>query len=79
MYRVTKKGTIMYKFVEEAFAKAVANKENTLDGKINMNFVESDVYMECVAEFGKELMSDYLDIFDAVADKFIVDNQVEYC
>lgn len=69
----------MYKFVEEAFAKAVANDENTLNGKINMNFVEADVYMDCVAEFGKELMSNYLDIFDAVADKFIVDNNIEYC
>jgi len=69
----------MYKFVEEAFAKAVANGENTLNGKINMNFVEADVYMDCVAEFGKELMSNYLDIFDAVADKFIVDNNIEYC
>ena len=69
----------MYKFVEKAFAKAVANGENTLNGKINMNFVEADVYMDCVAEFGKELMSNYLDIFDAVADKFIVDNNIEYC
>lgn len=69
----------MYKFVEEAFARAVANGENILDGKLNMNFVEADVYSECVAEFGNELMTEYLDIFDAVADKFIVDNQIEYC
>ena len=69
----------MYKFVEQSFAKAVANGENIRDGKINMNFVEADVYMDCVAEFGKELMTNYLDIFDAVADKFVVDNNVEYC
>lgn len=69
----------MRKFVEEAFARAVANDENTVDGKINMNFVEADVYAECVNQYGQELMTEYLDIFDAVADKFIVDNDVEYC
>ena len=69
----------MLKFVEEAFARAVANEENITNGKINMNFVESDVYAECVAQFGQPLMSEYLDMFDAVADKFLVDNDVEYC
>ena len=69
----------MYKFVEEAFARAVANEENIVNGKINMNFVEADVYAECVSEYGNELMTEYLDIFDAVADKFVVDNTVEYC
>lgn len=69
----------MYKFVEEAFARAVANEENILEGKINMNFVEADVYAECVEQFGSESMTEYLDIFDAVADKFIVDSNVEYC
>lgn len=69
----------MYKFVEEAFARAVANDENFVKGKINMNFVEADVYAECVDEYGNELMTEYLDIFDAVADKFVVDNTVEYC
>lgn len=69
----------MYNFVEEAFVRAVANAENIVDGKINMNFVEADVYADCVAEYGNELMTEYLDIFDAVAEKFIVDNQVEYC
>lgn len=69
----------MQKFVEEAFARAVANEENIVDGKINMNFVEADVYAECVAQFGQPMMAEYLDIFDAVADKFIVDNDIEYC
>ena len=69
----------MRKFVEEAFARAVANEENVVDGKINMNFVEADVYAECVTQFGQPLMTEYLDIFDAVADKFIVDNRIEYC
>lgn len=69
----------MFKFVEEAFARAVANEENTVDGKINMNFVEADVYVECVNEYGHDGMTEYLDMFDAVADKFIVDNNVEYC
>jgi hypothetical protein len=69
----------MRKFVEEAFARAVANEENVTSGKINMNFVEADVYAECVEQFGHPGMTEYLDIFDAVADKFIVDNNVEYC
>lgn len=69
----------MQKFVEEAFARAVANSENITNGKINMNFVEADVYAECVNHYGQPLMTEYLDIFDAVADKFIVDNNVEYC
>lgn len=69
----------MHNFVEQAFARAVANEENIFDGKINMNFVEADVYAECVDEFGRPEMNTYLEIFDAVADKFIVDNNVEYC
>lgn len=69
----------MRKFVEQAFARVVANDENVTSGKINMNFVESDVYAECVEQFGDEMMTNYLDIFDAVAEKFIVDNNVEYC
>lgn len=69
----------MRKFVEEAFARAVANDENVTSGKININFVEADVYAECVEQFGLDMMATYLDIFDAVAEKFIVDNNVEYC
>lgn len=70
-------------FVEQSFLRAVENEENFFEGKLNMDFVEADVYMDCKEQFGDTFSPcEYLDMFDVIAENFSkksVDNSQNHC
>ena len=70
---------MLYTLIKDAFTKAVSNEENWTDGKINWNFVDSDVYMDISPKLKMVPVENYIEIFDELADKFLVDMQVESC
>lgn len=65
--------------MQESFTKAVSNEENWTDGKINWNFVDSDVYMDVSPKLKMVPSEKYMEVFDALADKFLVDVPVQSC
>lgn len=65
--------------MQESFTKAVSNEENWTDGKINWNFVDSDVYMDVSPKLKMVPADKYMEVFDALADKFLVDVPVQSC
>lgn len=70
---------MLYTLIKDAFTKAVSNEENWENGKINWNFVDADVYMDVSPKFQMVPAETYMEIFDELADKFLVDMQVESC
>ena len=70
---------MLYNLIQESFTKAVCNEENWTDGKINWNFVDSDVYMDVAPKLKMVPSENYMEIFDELADKFMVDMPVETC
>lgn len=74
---------MLQKHIETAFKDAINNKENFVNGKLNMNYVEADVYMSAKETFGEKFSVDeILNIFDKCAENFLqnmVDGKVEYC
>ena len=70
---------MLYTLMQESFTKAVSNEENWTDGKINWNFVNSDVYMDVSPKLKMVPSEKYMEVFDALADKFLVDVPVQSC
>jgi hypothetical protein len=70
---------MLYTLMQESFTKAVSNEENWTDGKINWNFVDSDVYMDVSPKLKMVPSEKYMEVFDALADKFLVDVPVQSC
>ena len=65
--------------MQDAFTKAVSNEENWTDGKINWNFVDSDVFMDVSPKMNMVPVETYMEIFDDLADKFLVDMPGKSC
>jgi hypothetical protein len=55
--------------VVESFNEAVTRDENFVDGKIDWNFVEADVYMDA-SEFGFDIPDDFDVLFNTLASEF---------
>lgn len=70
---------MLYTLMQESFTKAVSNEENWTEGKINWNFVDSDVYMDVSPKLEMLPAEKYMEVFDTLADKFLVDVPVESC
>jgi hypothetical protein len=70
---------MLYQIMQESFTKAVSNEENWNNGKINWNFVDSDVYMDVSPKLEMVPAEKYIEVFDILADKFLVDVPVESC
>ena len=70
---------MLYQLMQESFTNAVSNEANWTDGKINWNFVDSDVYMDVSPKLKMVPADKYMEVFDALADKFLVDVPVQSC
>jgi hypothetical protein len=67
------------KELEKSMKKALADKSNYKSGKVNWPFIDADVYMELAAK-GYDLRHpsiNYMDRFDAMADKLDPMNETE--
>ena len=63
--------------IQESFTNAICNEENWNEGKLNINFVNADVYMDIPNSV--ERSNEIDPIFDEIAEKLLVDIPVEFC
>jgi len=67
--------SVNFKMLERAFNKSANLEENKLpDGTINWNFVDADL---CLAGWDTKIGDEYIDIFDKMADDFILNDAGE--
>ena len=68
---------MLHSQIKEAFTQAIANEDNWVDGKINVNFVNADVYMDVPNSLENSETVDK--VFDELIDKFFVDVPADFC